>query len=280
MKGFTLLEIVIVVALSAVLSTFGIVSFRSLQNYTELDSAANQIVAVLREARDRALTGSAPGGYGIHFEENRYVRFVGPSYASGTPTNVIYYAPSSLQLYDIHAGGDSNIIFDPVDGAPDSSGSTSIRIIDDPSQYRTIHIFSTGAIGTGDAIASTGGRAVDTRHAHFDLGWSIQSANILTLRFSDSPNPDTVQNISMASYKNAGNTEFDWSGTVTVGGAPQTLRIHTHLLSGINTILSIHRDRRFNTKALSVSIDGKEIVSYATNGDASVGLFGGTMEIQ
>jgi type II secretory pathway pseudopilin PulG len=279
-KGFTLFETIIVIALAIVLGTIGVMSFRSLQRYTELDATANQISAALRETRDRAVTDATSGGYGIHFESGRYVRFVGPTYNQTATTNMPYSLPPALELYNINFGGDSDVWFDPLDGTPDTMGSTSIRLIDDPSQSKSIQVFATGAIGVGDASIPTNGRVTDTRHAHFNLGWSIQNSSTLTLRFSNPPDADVVQNISMASYMNANKSKFDWSGTVTVGGKAQTLRIHTHLLDASNTLLSIHRDRRFNTKAVAILIDNQDIASYTSDGTLSVGFFGGTMEIQ
>jgi prepilin-type N-terminal cleavage/methylation domain-containing protein len=278
--GFTLLEIIIVIALSAVLSTIGIASLRSFQRYAEIDAAANQIVAVLREARDRAVADSTSTGYGVHFESGRYVRFTGSVYSATSTVNIVYSLPPALELYSINLGGDSDVIFSPLNGAPDAAGSASIRVIEDQSQSRVIQVFSTGAIGIGDAATSSSGRITDTRHAHFSFGWSIQNSNTLTLTFANPPNPNVVQNVSMSPYMNADKSKFDWSGSVLVGGEAQTIRIHTHLMTASQTKLSIHRDRRFNTKAVTISIDGQEIASYASDGTATVGFFGGTMEIQ
>lgn len=279
-KGFTLFETIIAIALAVILGTVGMTSFRSLQRYTELDAAANQVVAVLREARDRAVSGETLSGYGVRFQADQYVRFVAPVYGTSTPTNVAYVLPPALEMYGISFGSDNAVLFSALDGTPDMEGSTSIRLIEDPSQYRVVQIFSTGAIGLGDITASGSGRIADTRHVHFNLGWSIQNSNTLTLRFQNPPNPDVVQNISMAPYMNADKSRFDWSGTISVGGEPQTLRIYTHTLTTSQTKLSVRRDRRLNTKALTISIDGQEIVSYTANGTSTVGFFGGTMEIQ
>ncbi len=280
MKGFTLLEIIIVVAIVSAVGAIGIVSIRSFQQFADIDAAANQIVAVLREARDRTAATDAATAYGVRFEADRYVRFLGPAYDEGAATNAVYFLPPALELFDINLGGDSEIIFSSLDGSADQAGSTSVRAVDDPSEFRTIEIFSTGAVGIAGTVEPTGARITDSRHVHFDLGWSIRNSNTLTLRFSDPPNSDTVENVAIADYMNQGETKFDWSGTVAVGGEAQKLRVHTHELTEFETVLSVHRDRRFNTKALEISIDGQEIASYESDGTATVGFFGGAMEIQ
>jgi hypothetical protein len=111
----------------------------------------------------------------------------------------------------------------------------------------------------------------------FDLGWSIIGHTTLSLVFHDPPNPDVTQNVAMASFFDGLNTEFDWEGTSSVGGSNQTMRVHTYYLDGNDTILSIDRDRRVNSKAVDISIDGMPIVSYAASGTPTVGANGGSM---
>jgi hypothetical protein len=141
-------------------------------------------------------------------------------------------------------------------------------------------IGSSGEVSLSSTVSPTGTRVVDTRHLHFDLGWSIQNKNTLTLAFTDAPNPSVTQNIAMAGYFNAGKTSFNWSGKVTVNGSDQVLTILTHTLDAFSTVLSVTRDARYNNKALTISIDGLQIVSYTSAGVATVGASGGTMSAQ
>ena len=123
----------------------------------------------------------------------------------------------------------------------------------------------------------------DSRHMEFDLedssdrGWTIQSASTLRLVFHDSPGADVTENVSMTSYFNGGNTKFDWEGSTDVNGDTETLRVHTHYIDTNDTTLSIHRDRGINNKAVDISIDGRDIVSYTADGTPTVGTWGGNM---
>lgn len=123
----------------------------------------------------------------------------------------------------------------------------------------------------------------DSRHVEFELddptntnhdGWSIRGRTILTLTFTD-PTPDVVQNIPMAGYFNAGQTVFDWQGSVDVNGDIETLRIHSLYIDQYDTALSIHRDRSINNQAVTISIDGRLIASYAADGTVTAGPYGG-----
>jgi len=117
----------------------------------------------------------------------------------------------------------------------------------------------------------------DSRHLEFDLGWSITGYSTLRLTYQDPPSADVVENVTIVDYYNSFLPSFDWAGSTNVNGDTETLRVHTHYIDANDTTLSIHRDRRDNGKAVDVSIDGRDIVSYAADGTATVGSFGGVM---
>jgi len=125
--------------------------------------------------------------------------------------------------------------------------------------------------------------STDSRHMEFDLedssdrGWTIQGATTLTLTFHDPPSADVIESVPMATYFNSGSTVFDWTGSVSVYGDTETLRVHSHYIDTNDTTLSIHRDRGINSKAVDVAIDGRAIVSYTANGTTTVGAWGGNM---
>lgn len=123
----------------------------------------------------------------------------------------------------------------------------------------------------------------DSRHVEFELddptnsnhdGWSIRNGTTLTLAFTD-PTPDVVQNITIANYFNSDQTIFDWQGSVDVNGDTETLRIHSLYIDQYDTVLSVHRDRSINGQAVTISIDSRNIVSYAADGTMIVGDYGG-----
>lgn len=121
----------------------------------------------------------------------------------------------------------------------------------------------------------------DSRHLEFELldssgfGWSIQGATTLTLVFNDFP--VVTKNVAMASFFNASSTAFDWEEEIDVNGNAERIRVHTRYLDSNDTVLSIHRDKRFNDKGVDISIDAKSIVSYAPDGTPTVGGYGGNM---
>lgn len=284
-RGFTLIEILVSVAILLILLVLSITSFTTLRRQVEIDSSGQNILSVLRLARSRTLGSEAESTYGVHFETDKYVFFKGNTYTAGASDNKEYTLTDS-EIYEINLnGGGSEVVFNRIRGTTSQFGNVKIRLTNQTTKINTININSSGQVSLNATLSVSNTRVIDTRHLHFNLGWSIQNATTLKLVFTDSPNPTVTQNISMAGFFNAGKTVFDWSGTVNVNGSDQVLRVHTHALDAFNTTLSIHRDRRYNSKALTITIVDqgnvdKQIVSYTSSGTATTGSFGGTMTIQ
>lgn len=274
--GFTLIELVVVIGILGILLLVGITFTRVFIRQVDLDTTSQQILSTLQLAREQTLASEDESRYGVHFETSKYVSFKGSTYSATDPDNKEYDL-TAAEIYEINLGGASDVVFDRVRGTTSNNGNIKVRLTAETSRTETILINSSGQVSLQQTVSPTDTRITDTRHLHFDLGWSIQGADTLRFNFFDD---GVVEDIPMAGFFSAGETEFDWEGTIDVAGSEQNLRVHTHLLNATDTTLSIHRDGQKNDKAVQILIDGKDIVSYTAAGAATVGSFGGTMSVQ
>lgn len=81
MKGFTLVEVLVVTAITVMLTGFLIQSFS--RSRTDLNQVTSTIMDAIREAQSSALSGALVRGtfrcgYGIHFDAHSYTIFAGP----------------------------------------------------------------------------------------------------------------------------------------------------------------------------------------------------------
>ncbi|MFH1423495.1 MAG: prepilin-type N-terminal cleavage/methylation domain-containing protein [Candidatus Nealsonbacteria bacterium] len=82
-RGFTLLELLVVVSIIVLMTAFTLPNHRSGDNQLALQRSAHKISQDLRRAQGFAISvkdfnGSTPGGYGIYFdldENDRYIMF-------------------------------------------------------------------------------------------------------------------------------------------------------------------------------------------------------------
>jgi len=279
-KALTLIEVLVVILVITILIGLAFISYRFFERGTELEVTAQNILVTLKLAQTKTLASEGASQYGVHFENDKYILFKGDTYQEGAVENKIYQLPKRLEIYDIDLAGEGNdVIFQRISGHTQQNGTIRLRIISAPERTRTIIIQSYGLIELKtDPVGSPPDPITDSKHLHFDLGWSIQNSITLTLNFPDTP--EVTEDINMTDYFNGDKTKFDWKDKIDVNGENQELHIHTHFLDAFNTILCIHRDRKKNNKPLQVFIDSKDIISYDADGTAYIGVYGGTVEIQ
>lgn len=278
MRGFSLIEVVVVVAIALLLSGLALASFRQFGHRLDVGATAQKIVVTLDDARNRTLGSRADSRWGVHFAADSYTLFPGSTYTAGSSSNEVHALPAGLTIDAINlAGGGSDVVFDSLTGNTSLTGTVRLALTETPANNQTITITAAGQADVGGSVNPTDTRVTDTRHVHFTLGWTIQNTSTLTLTFS---NPGHVETVTISDHMNSDQTDFDYTGTIAVDGNEEILRIQSHSIDATNTTLSIERDRRDNQIAVAVAIDGNNIVSYAADGTATLGPDGGTMQIQ
>lgn len=268
-KGFTLIELLVTIGVIAIMSAGVFVGYRGMSGRFELKTQSFKVLDVLNLARARTLASLGASTYGVHFEQTQFVLFRGASYDALSPDNVFYILPTSVEIADIAlTGGGADVVFNRLTGATSQSGSLKVRLVSDISRLRTIEVLVSGRSDmTASALAPSGARIVDTRHVHVTYNQDARSAGTLTLTFPDGG--PLVQNIDFQDNIIGG--VFDWSGTVTVNGSPQVLRVHTHSMDASSAQFSVTRDLRYNTEALQLTLDGENLVNYSSAGAVTQG---------
>lgn len=267
-KGFTLIEVIIAMAVAVAVGSIAFVGYRSMSAGSELKTAAFKAVDILNLARQRTLASLAASNYGVHFEQGQFILFKGAIYDPLDPDNIFYPLTDSLEISEIVLnGGGSEVVFNRITGETANTGTVKIQVQDDSSRFKTVEVLSSGRADVASgSLAPANTRVTDSRHVHFTYSQDISSIGFLTLNF---PDDATTQSVDFSTYYSGG--VFDWSGTVTVSGSPQVLRIHTHSADASSANFSITRDLRYNDKKLEIFLDGANIINYSAVGDVTNG---------
>lgn len=125
-KGFTLIELVIVVAIVAIFGVVTVASLTGKKSSNDLSLTVTQATALLREAESRSITQTQGMSWGVHFAN---ATNTAPFYAifssSYSPTSTagyyklpadIAYVPSTLPI-----GASQDILFSQISGVPSAS---------------------------------------------------------------------------------------------------------------------------------------------------------------
>ncbi len=252
--GFTLVEVLIVVAILSVLFTIVIFDFVSFRKTSNLDNSVQEFVSILRLAQNKAVSSENYSKHGVYINTtispNQYILFKGDNYLSEPSSYKIYSLQNNTEFYEISLGGGNEIVFDKLTGVTEEFGNISIRDKNDINQSKTIYVASSGAISFSLLVGLLDdSRIKDSRHLQFNYNRNIDTLNeIMTLTFDDS----VTKTIEINSYLVG--DQFLWQGTVSVGGENQTLKIKTHILNNPNTLFSVYRDRRYNNKSLKITL--------------------------
>ena len=255
MKGFTLIEVIVVFAIFGLLLGSSVVGLTALRGGSDLEAEARGLSRVLELARNRTIASEGDARYGVYVDTSaaRYVLFQGDDYLSRVSEEV-YQLSDAIEFGAVSFGGGPEVVFNRIQGTTSNPGSAVLRVKVEPANVRTVYVGSLGAVEIDGGVApNDDDRIKDSRHVHIDyVGRAIDTAvEEIVLDFGT-----VTETIVINDNLNGG--QIVWEDTVTVDGEDQKLKIHTHVLNDVGwvTQFSVHRDRRFNTKALTIRVPG------------------------
>ncbi len=147
MKGISIIEIIIILAIISILLGIVIINLTSFREEQALNVAINESISYINDARSKTLSSKDFSQYGIHFEQTKITLFKGTSYSPSDQNNIDYIFSSLLEISNISLnGGGNEVIFQKITGKTDQFGPIIYRVKNNPSKLKTITIKSTGII--------------------------------------------------------------------------------------------------------------------------------------
>lgn len=265
-KGFSLLEVVIAMAIFLLLLGATLAVLASFRSRGEIDRASSGTVSLLRLARERTVAGQNNIQWGVHVRSGALDLFSGAAFTSAVET---FTFPRGVTATAALSGGGFDVVFKRIDGTTATNGT--ITLATSLGETRTVTIFLSGETALSGALPlPQNTRITDTRHVHLALPFSLNNSNTIHLTFSNPPNPNTVQAINIPS--NIVNGQFTWEGDVDVNGSIQHLALVSHAIGVTTTNLAVRRDKLENNKAVVIDVDGTVIASYTVAGALTPGV--------
>ncbi|MBP9821744.1 MAG: hypothetical protein KBC98_02590 [Candidatus Pacebacteria bacterium] len=123
MKGFTLIEISLVMAFTTLILIFTVPATLRFIGSQNLSETASALVSSLRQAHNQAVFQKNDSSFGVKFLPTSYIVFQGSSYASRTTSQDITIPLSG----DITLSGISEIVFTKRTGLPSTTGTILIQ---------------------------------------------------------------------------------------------------------------------------------------------------------
>lgn len=147
-KGFTLIEILVVLAISAVILSILLSFLNNFSRTQALDKDYLSVVSLIEQAKSASINSKQASQYGVYFASSSAVLFKGLSYISTSSSNQIYNLNSRVSISSLNFVGSSSnqVVFDRLTGYANASGTISISLQNSTSSDKIIRIYKTGTI--------------------------------------------------------------------------------------------------------------------------------------
>ena len=139
-RGFTLLELLLSVAIVALLAGLSLPVYRTLMQKNDLDIATTTIAQSLRRAQILSQAVDGDTTWGVNAQSNNIVIFKGTSYATRDATfDETFDVPTTIGI-----SGSTEIVFAKFTGLPQTTGTINLSTANDS---RSVTINAKGTIG-------------------------------------------------------------------------------------------------------------------------------------
>jgi prepilin-type N-terminal cleavage/methylation domain-containing protein len=145
-RGFTVMEVLIVVAVLAALATVTFSAFSNLSKSRILEKDAVSVVSLMNEARSLTLSSLEDSQYGVHLESSEAVLFKGLVYNSSDPDNQTITFHQRVTLSTISLVNGPDVIFKKLSGSTEQFGTTTMTLSSNPIQQKDVILFTTGIV--------------------------------------------------------------------------------------------------------------------------------------
>ncbi len=151
-SGFSLIELLLVMAILAILSTGVAIWFLGYQRQAEIDSGSKMIVGALRDAQSRSISGKDFKRWGVYFDAagNKFILFAEKAEGQGFSTAEVKeenYLSNFVKFGSISLnGGGSEIIFNKPGGDSSQFGTIRIEEASNSANFQDITVNQLGKI--------------------------------------------------------------------------------------------------------------------------------------
>ncbi|HTE48503.1 MAG TPA: type II secretion system protein [Candidatus Paceibacterota bacterium] len=145
-QGLTALEILVVIGVLGIIIAVVLPQFSKTKELQVLKNAVADVLSDIDKARAQTLSSLNSSEYGVRFESDRVIIFMGMSFSSGDSSNETTSITSPANISNVTLGSASgssgDMYFNRLSGSPSKTGTVTISTT---SYSKIITISATGA---------------------------------------------------------------------------------------------------------------------------------------
>jgi len=143
-QGFSLIEILTVIAILLIILGVVLFSFSNFRNQQLLKNNTEDIVYLLKEARTNSIASLDSSEYGVYFNTNQIILFKGTTYLLNNNEFEVFNLNNSISIVSLNLSNNADqVYFNRLNGLPSASGDI---VITNGQISKTISILGTGII--------------------------------------------------------------------------------------------------------------------------------------
>jgi len=145
-RGITLVEVMVVISIIALLVVIVTTSFNSFNKNRSLQKDTENIITILRQARNQTLTSKNSSTYGVYFASSTVTLFAGSLYNQNSVTNEVTYLSPDNVISNLSLGnGVNSVVFRKLTGEANQYGTVTVTS-SDTSDIKIVTIYKTGLV--------------------------------------------------------------------------------------------------------------------------------------
>lgn len=142
-KGFSLLELVIGIAIIAIIAGISVATFAKFSRSSSVNKEADIALSHLEKARNQTLASVDSSSFGVRFSTSTITFYKGTTY-SGSTGRVVQSIPSNVLVSYSFTGNAQEIYFNRLTGIPSATGTVTFTSRSNASTTKTIQVQATG----------------------------------------------------------------------------------------------------------------------------------------
>jgi prepilin-type N-terminal cleavage/methylation domain-containing protein len=121
-KGFTAMEILVVLAIFLLLVSVSLTAFYGRKQVANIDRDAENVLTYLQKARNQTVSSVDNSSFGVRFSSSTAVLFKGTSYTASSTQSTFSYGSGVVVSVSL-AGGATQLYFQRLTGEPSATGT-------------------------------------------------------------------------------------------------------------------------------------------------------------